>query len=261
MIDSMNSLTIHDSLPISHFKTIILVLQDLDITKEMKNLFNGLQVNSIFVTKSSSQISEIYNKNPSDCKIFVDDDLIYQVPSSIPHEQVLVIGNSSKKDSEYNDCLRLFKPLLPSNVILELTPPATKKFSGDQFLLDGSTVLIVEDHVVIQKCMKRFVEKMSPKKVLVASNGAEALKYFELEKKIDLMLTDIQMPVLDGYDLIKAMKLTDHGKRTKTVVTTGEMNNPKVSTFMNQWRVDDILMKPITYSSLIASIKNLSVSK
>ena len=245
-----------NSLPISNFKTIIFVLQDEEISEEMNNLLVGMKASNLIITKSKEKIGEIYN-NSKDCKIFIEDDLLYQLPPNIPIERIAIIGNSSKKSSEYNDCLRLFKPILPSHLIMELTPTAKKKFSGNENILQGTTVLIVEDHIVIQKCLKKYVEKMSPKKIFVASNGEDALKYYENEDQIDLVLTDINMPIMNGFELIKSIKNFEKSCETKIIVATGELNNQVLLDFIKEWKVDDILLKPITYKSLLASIRNL----
>eukprot|EP01080_Neovahlkampfia_damariscottae_P000067 gene67-4316_t len=260
--DSQNYLymvtTIYDSLPLSHFKTIVLVLQDEDISDDLTKLLHGMNTKNICVTKSKEKISTVFKETP-DCKIFVDDDLIYQIPAKIPHDQVVIIGNSSKKHSEYNDCLRLFKPILSSDLILELSPTLKKKFSGDWNLLEGSNVLIVEDHVVIQKCIKKFIEKMSPKKVFVADNGEEALKIYKQEISIDLIITDINMPLMNGFDLVKSIKSFNASTNTKIIVATGELNNQMLREFVKQWKIDDTLLKPITYKSLITSIRKMAV--
>eukprot|EP01080_Neovahlkampfia_damariscottae_P001403 gene1403-12023_t len=234
----------------------IFVIQEEKINKELNEFLLGLQT-SATVTKSKSKISEIYNMNQNDCKIFVEDDLMHQIPKDIPHQKVIIIGNESKKECAFNNCTRLFKPLLYSDLILELTPILKKNYSGDNNLLQGLTVLIVEDHRVIQKCLKQMIKKMNPSEVLIASNGVEALTHFENDKKIDLLLTDINMPLMNGYELIEAIKSSEKGRNTKTIFSTGEMNNQEVLEFVGQWKVDDVLLKPITYSTLIASVRNL----
>eukprot|EP01080_Neovahlkampfia_damariscottae_P001404 gene1404-12024_t len=220
----IDPLSIFNILPISPYTTLIFVIQDTSISEDLKQLILRSKVKEIVVTKSKMKIEEMFKSSSGNCKLFVDDDLIYQIPTNIPHENVKIFGNSSKKESEYNDCLRLFKPLLASNLIAELTPPLKKKISQDEYLLDGASVMIVEDHVVIQKCLKRFIEKMSPLKIFVASNGAEALRYFKNEIKIDFVITDINMPVMNGFDLVKSIKSMENGKQTKIIVETGELN-------------------------------------
>eukprot|EP01080_Neovahlkampfia_damariscottae_P000065 gene65-4314_t len=251
-VDQQN---LYNSLPLSHFKTVILMTKEEKIAQQMKTLLYGMNVQNMCFPKSKREIYDTYQYF-SDCKIFVDDDLLEYLPSKIPPDQVVVIGNSSKKNNEYNDCLRLFKPLLPSHLIIELTPTLKKKFSGEIKLLDGATVLIVEDHVVIQKCIKKIIEKMGPKRVIVASDGEEALKSFHLENNIDIIISDLNMPKMDGFKLIQSIKSEDKAKDIKIILCTGELNNSRLSSFVSEFKIDDVLLKPVSYKSLMNSLRN-----
>ena len=62
--------------------------------------------------------------------------------------------------------------------------------------LSGMRILLVEDNVVNQLVAIKLLESMKAK-VVVAQNGQEALDLLPLEN-IDLVLMDIQMPVMDG---------------------------------------------------------------
>ena len=67
------------------------------------------------------------------------------------------------------------------------------------------TVLCVEDESGIRENMVEILEEFF-KEVLVASDGIEALEIFK-NKKVDLLITDINMPFLNGLELIKKVKV------------------------------------------------------
>ncbi len=72
---------------------------------------------------------------------------------------------------------------------------------------DTITVLIVEDNVINQRVAKRMVEKMGFK-TEIANNGQEALDMLQ-EKSYDLILLDVQMPVLDGLRTAQKIRIME----------------------------------------------------
>ena len=63
------------------------------------------------------------------------------------------------------------------------------------------TVLLVEDDRATQSFLSRGLRGLNGFRVLVASHGQEALDLL-LREEVDVLVTDLQMPVLDGYQLI-----------------------------------------------------------
>lgn len=82
--------------------------------------------------------------------------------------------------------------------------PAFCIFGGDILY----QVMIVDDREIFRRCFKRFsvFEDNSDFQVLFeAQNGKEALHLLENEK-IDLLITDIRMPIMDGIELLQAVR-------------------------------------------------------
>lgn len=67
------------------------------------------------------------------------------------------------------------------------------------------TLLIVEDDRVGKMYMETLFKNRC-KNLLFASNGIEALKICEEDPDIDLILMDIKMPIMDGYEATKKIK-------------------------------------------------------
>jgi hypothetical protein len=75
--------------------------------------------------------------------------------------------------------------------------------------ISGLNVLIVEDDQVSELLTKLMIEKIS-NKVIIARTGAEAVEICMNNKDIDLILMDIKMPVLDGYNATRKIREFNH---------------------------------------------------
>ena len=70
------------------------------------------------------------------------------------------------------------------------------------------TYLIVDDEMIERKGIRMLLSRMNIREnILEASNGEEALEVFEKEK-IDVLLTDINMPFMDGFEAVSYTHLT-----------------------------------------------------
>jgi len=75
-------------------------------------------------------------------------------------------------------------------------------------MLNNFTLLYVEDDVSMQEYMKELLED-EVKEVYQAFNGEEGLNMFK-EKRPDIILSDISMPIMDGFEMAKKIKDIDY---------------------------------------------------
>jgi len=82
----------------------------------------------------------------------------------------------------------------------------------------GEFVLLVEDNEV-NRYLARFLLEHGGFNVVTANNGLEALEQARARKP-DLILMDIQMPVMDGYEATRQLKADDNLKSVPVVALT-----------------------------------------
>ena len=83
--------------------------------------------------------------------------------------------------------------------------------------------LIVDDSSVMRKIVERCLRQagMDLGQVYEASNGAEALALIN-QNKVDLILSDINMPVMDGLEFVRHLKEIESAKNIPVVMITTE---------------------------------------
>lgn len=112
----------------------------------------------------------------------------------------------------------------------------------------GRKILVAEDYIVNQEVIQDILELMDLE-VEIAENGKEAIDK-HLEKHYDLILMDIQMPELDGFEATKKIRKIegDSGHTTIIALTANALAGDREKCL--QAGMDDYLSKPIEAKKL-----------
>jgi CheY-like chemotaxis protein len=115
---------------------------------------------------------------------------------------------------------------------------------------------MAEDNKMIQNLVSRFLKYMGFE-VALADNGAEALAVFQ-ESYFDLVLTDFQMPVMDGFSLAGHIKARSPG--TPVILLTGS-DRETVLQKMEKGPVDSVIFKPFELQELQRTVQGALASR
>jgi PAS domain S-box-containing protein len=137
------------------------------------------------------------------------------------------------------------EPALPvSHVALQVAPESLR-----------SRILLAEDNVVNQRLAARILEKAGHS-VLIVSNGKEAIAALQRET-IDLVLMDVQMPEMDGFEAARAIRNDEAGKAKHIPIIamtahamTGDRDRCLAA------GMDGYIAKPIHAQDLLGLVKN-----
>lgn len=113
-------------------------------------------------------------------------------------------------------------------------------------------LLIVEDDKSLRRLMEVFLIK-NGFEVFLAENGDKAIEIFD-KAHIDLVLCDIMMPKVNGYDLVKELRRFNYDLPI-IMVTAKESFEDKKNGFLVG--VDDYMVKPIDLDELLLRINAL----
>lgn len=86
-------------------------------------------------------------------------------------------------------------------------------------MADQPTVLIVEDHEYLADLVSRTLEQL-PVQSVICLNGEAAVNYMETHDLPDLIVLDISMPGMSGWDFLDIIKQYEETKTIPVIVTT-----------------------------------------
>lgn len=115
-------------------------------------------------------------------------------------------------------------------------------------------IALVEDHLVVRKGVARMLEEL-PELELVfdAANGQEFLEQLA-EKEIDVVLLDLEMPIMNGYQTVKELK--KRGSAVKIVMLTMH-DDFEIAHEMMQEGVDAYLLKECSIEEMLEAIQKV----
>ena len=117
-----------------------------------------------------------------------------------------------------------------------------------------SKILVVDDSKTMQESIQFFLEE-NDYEVKTANNGQEGLDASNADK-YDLIITDINMPVMDGITFIQEVRKTVNGKFVPILVLTtesqGSMINKGKEAGATGW-----IVKPFQKDKLIKAVKKV----
>ncbi|MDP3462773.1 MAG: response regulator transcription factor [Bacteroidales bacterium] len=115
-------------------------------------------------------------------------------------------------------------------------------------------ILVIDDELSIRMLLENFLSKSYD--VIAKSDGMEGLKWLELGNMPDLIVADIQMPNLDGYELIKNLKSSGFYKDIPLIMLSGiESSQEKVKCL--KLGASDYMIKPFNPEELSIRIELL----
>lgn len=161
--------------------------------------------------------------------------------------------------------------VLEEDLAQDLTPAFRNvKEKPDQFLLlkntpsphaqqvKKPTVLVVEDNKELQSYIQLVLKKQF--NVAMSGNGHEALAYLAENSHPDLIISDLMMPIMDGYQLLERLKGQAATQHIPVIMLTARAAKDDRLKAL-RIGVDDYLTKPFDEEELIVRINNLLANR
>ena len=114
-----------------------------------------------------------------------------------------------------------------------------------------SKILIVDDDPDIRKLLRLLLQALY--QISEASDGAEAVRMIQEEKDTDLIILDVMMPGMDGYDTCDALRAYTNAPVLFLTAKSAEAD--RISAYRSGG--DDFLSKPFSQDELLAKVSSL----
>lgn len=115
-------------------------------------------------------------------------------------------------------------------------------------------ILLVDDDEIIQKVLQKILQQ-SGYNVVVGSDGNEGLQKLEL-MPFDLIITDIMMPYLNGFEFIQEVKKHSSTTNAKVIVISSITHESSIKDNLNLG-VDQYIPKPIIIDQFLEQVKQI----
>ncbi|MEP1031985.1 response regulator [Ekhidna sp.] len=118
---------------------------------------------------------------------------------------------------------------------------------------EAKSVLIVEDHKELRSYLKSILA--TDFRVYLAANGTSALDILQAGK-IDLIITDLMMPYMDGFELVDQLKKDKELKKIPVIVVSARTDKKERLDLISKG-AEDVISKPFDKDELLIKIQNI----
>ena len=135
---------------------------------------------------------------------------------------------------------------------------------GLPFKIGGSFMevkkaIVIDDSKAMRSMLKNMLKQLGYD-VLQAGDGKEALDVLEKNPAVSLVLVDWNMPTMNGYDFVKAVRERPTYDKTLLMMVTAETNLGRVEEALNAG-ANEYIMKPFTKEVIQDKLQLLGISK
>ena len=122
--------------------------------------------------------------------------------------------------------------------------------------------VVVDDHDFMQHLIRETLNSAEAGKIEKASNGIEAIKVLKNLRKVDFIITDFNMPKMDGLELLKAIRVGEAGidRETPVIMLSGFDDEPLLiaATALD---ASGFITKPVSKIELVSRMNKIFMSE
>ncbi len=203
------------------------------------------KINSIYDSFSQEGINNKRKFGGLGLGLYIVKHLVNLHGGKIKMDSTVDLGTVCELELSYEKA-EVVKPVIATND------------TATEYDLNGKSILVVEDNAMNQMVIKMITKKWLNTTVDFANNGQEGVQKL-MEKHYDIILMDLQMPIMDGYEATIAIRNGEAGEEKKSIpiiaLTADVMESTK--TRVIEIGMNKYLSKPVDKDTLFEIIKLL----
>ncbi|REL37950.1 response regulator [Rhodohalobacter sp. SW132] len=121
--------------------------------------------------------------------------------------------------------------------------------------MDQHKVVIIEDDKVTQMLIERIMQREFKCDTITFKNGLEGLEYAKKHKS-NLILLDIMLPGMNGYEILKELRSDELHKETKIIMMSAKSSSEDIERSF-EMKADEYITKPFQKREFIVRVKKL----
>lgn len=149
----------------------------------------------------------------------------------------------------------IFTLILPIKIVRETKKEWEEEEKETKVLLSdlSKTILVADDNVASLVLFQHLINKKMPKsRVIISYDGSEALKKLK-ENKVDLVLMDMRMPIMDGFEATRSIRSDEQLKQLPILALTAYASKEDKERCLTAG-CNEFLSKPVTEKDLFDKI-------
>ena len=180
----------------------------------------------------------------------LDQDKIAHI---MKYSEAMVL-KSNKSNDRLIDEVSLFMNKLKKQVDFQKAPSANfKTVSTIEKVLKDKTILVTDDDMRNIFALSSALQVYDIK-IVIATNGREAIERLEDTPSVDLVLMDIMMPEMDGYEAMKIIRQNKQHKKLPIIALTAKaMKNDREKCI--EAGANDYIAKPVDIDQLLSMLR------
>lgn len=117
------------------------------------------------------------------------------------------------------------------------------------------TALVVDDFSTMRRIVKNILRDLEFRNILEAENGTAAIQVLSTQK-VDLIVSDWNMPVMNGLEFLKHVRSTQNIKDTPFLMVTAEAQKENILEAVKA-KVSNYIVKPFTAATLAEKLAKI----
>ena len=262
-------------------KKLIVVEDDESTRKSISNLMQGDNIEIVAVGSGEEALSEI-NNTQFDCMILdlglknmSGFELLDTLKQNHPNLELPVVVYTARELSREEDIklqqyassiilkgARSFERLLSETTLFlhqiesklsEKKQEMLRKIQPPEDVLKGKTILIVDDDMRNVFALTSVIESYDIK-VIFAKNGREGIEKLKANNSVSLILMDIMMPEMDGYEAMRIIRKENKYKKLPIIALTAKAMKDDREKCLAAG-ANEYLSKPVDTAKLISLLR------